>query len=148
MPVIERSVTTGLAPDDAYDYVADFANIDEWDPGVIASHPVHDGPPQIGSAYALQMRYGRAEMRMTYRVTEMDRPRVVVLRGEGERARAADRIAFEPVPGGTRIDYRAEIEMKGLLRLVQPFLGGLMRRIGDGAAEGLSDRLAEMERGG
>ena len=37
---------------------------------------------------------------------------------------AVDEIRFEPAGTGTRIDYTADIRLGGLLRLVQPFLGG------------------------
>jgi hypothetical protein len=35
---------------------------------------------------------------------------------------------FESVPGGTRFTVRGEIHLKGWARLLQPFLGGYVRR--------------------
>jgi len=146
MPVIKRSVSTGLSADVVFDYVANFESIVEWDPGVTACRKLTDGPVRVGSAYELDLRYGGTQLQMTYEVIELDAPRLVVLRGEGGRSAAVDRIAFTAEEGGgTRVDYDAEIEMKGLFRLAQPFLGGLFARVGDGARDGLQRRLAEME---
>ena len=81
---------------------------------------------------------------MTYAITEFDAPRLVVLEGDGDRSGAVDHIAFSEVEQGTRIDYVADIRLKGLFRLAEPFLGKLFARVGDGAREGLDRRLTDL----
>ena len=145
MPVIERSVTTGLPAAVVFDYVADFENIAEWDPGVLAARKVGDGPLAVGTVFDLDLRYGRRRLQMSYEVITMERPNLIVLRGDGSRSVAVDRIECIAEPGGTRVEYRAEIRLRGLLRLAEPFLGGLFASIGDGARDGLARRLSVLE---
>jgi Polyketide cyclase / dehydrase and lipid transport len=147
MPVIERMVISNLSSDVVFAYVAEFEHIVEWDPGVVACRPLTDGPVRIGSSYSLDLRYGRTSLEMTYEVTELDPSRLIVLRGTGGRIAAEDRISFVATDGGgTRVDYRADLQMRGLYRLVQPFLGAMFERVGDGAQHGLERRLGEIER--
>jgi hypothetical protein len=75
-----------------------------------------------------------------------------VLVGSGSGVSAVDDIRFGSVGTGTRIDYTADIRLTGLLRIVQPLLGGAFANIGRRAAEGmrrvLAERAARMRQGG
>ena len=54
---------------------------------------------------------------------------------------ATDDIRFEAIPSGTRIDYTADIRLRGLLRLVTPFAGGAFARIARDARDGMQRTL-------
>lgn len=144
MPIVNETVTTSLPIDAVFDYVANFENIVEWDPGVTAARKTSAAPAAVGTAYDLDLNYGGSEMQMTYTITEFDPPRLVVLEGDGARSGAVDRIAFTTVDNGTRIDYEADIRLKGLFRFAEPFLGSLFARVGEGARVGLDRRLSEL----
>jgi carbon monoxide dehydrogenase subunit G len=144
MPVITETVETDLHIEAAFDYVADFENIIEWDPGVKAARKVTDGEPGVGTEYDLDIQYGSSPLSMTYRITEWDPPRQVVLEGDGSRSFAIDRISFMPTATGTVVKYQADIRLKGIYRAAEPFLGKLFRRVGDGAREGMENRLREL----
>lgn len=141
MPVITETVETDLSIQDTFDYVANFENIVEWDPGVTAARKVTPGEAGMGTEYALDLQYGGSPLSMVYRITEWERPHLVVLEGDGSRSFAVDRISLHATATTTVVEYQADIRMKGLFRLAQPFLGGLFRTIGTGAAQGLDDRL-------
>jgi hypothetical protein len=144
MPVITETVETPLPVEAAFDYVANFEHIVEWDPGVTAVRKTTDGPPSVGSEYDLDLNYGGSPIFMTYRITEWDPPRRVVLEGDGDRTVAVDRISFSASAVGSSVEYQADIRMKGVYRVAEPFLGRLLRRIGEGAAEGLARRMHEL----
>lgn len=144
MPVITETVETDLHVEAAFDYVADFENIVEWDPGVTAVRKTTEGPPAVGTEYDLDLSYGGSPITMTYRITEWDPPRRVILEGDGDRTFAVDRISFLPSGTGSSVEYQADIRMKGIYRVAEPFLGKLFRKIGDGAVEGLDQRLREL----
>ncbi len=144
MPIVRETVTTSLPIEAAFDYVANFENIVEWDPGVTAARKSTDGATGVGTAYDLDLNYGGSDLEMTYTITEFNRPHLVVLEGDGPRSGAVDRIAFTAVDDGTRIDYEADIRLKGLFRLTEPFLGKLFARVGQGARQGLEQRLTEL----
>jgi carbon monoxide dehydrogenase subunit G len=144
MPVITETVETELHVEATFDYVANFENIVEWDPGVKAVRKVTDGEPGVGSEYDLDIQYGSSPLSMTYRITEWDPPRRIVLEGDGARSFAIDRISFLPTATGTSVEYEADIRLKGIYRAAEPFLGKLFRRVGDGAREGMDSRLREL----
>ena len=81
---------------------------------------------------------------MMYEVSALERPHRVVLTGTGSGVDAVDEIVFESVGSGTRIRYTADIRLRGLLRLAQPFLSGAFAKIGQDAAGGMRRTLAEL----
>lgn len=136
-----EQIETALPPEAAFAFVADFANSMAWDPGVATSERMDDGPPRVGSRYRLGVRLAGRIVPMEYRITVFEPFRRVVLVGAGSRVSAVDEIHFEPAGAGTRIDYTADIELGGVLRLVQPFLGGQFARIGREALAGMKQTL-------
>jgi hypothetical protein len=144
MPIVKEQVATTLSPAAAFDYVANLETIEEWDPGVVSSRKLTEGPLAVGSTYEIVVQYGGAPQAMTYTVTEVSRPSLVVLEGNGARAFAVDRISFVESDTGTAIDYEADIRLKGVFRAAEPFLGKLFARVGEGARTGLDSRLREL----
>lgn len=78
---------------------------------------------------------------MEYVVTDFEPGRRVVLAGEGSGVTAVDDIRFEATPAGTRIHYNADIRLRGLMRLFEPFAGGSFEKIGRNAREGMTRAL-------
>ncbi len=78
---------------------------------------------------------------MDYVVTTWQPPTRVVLTGAGSGVAAVDDIRFETTPTGTRIDYTADIRLRGLLRLAAPFAGGAFARIARDARDGMQRAL-------
>ncbi len=150
MTRIHERIETVLPIDAAFDYIADFANSHAWDPGTVSSRRIDTGPVQAGARYLLDVRMGDRLAQMEYRIRDFDRPTRVVLIGSGPNVDAVDDIRFERTDNGTRIDYTADIRLGGLLRFVQPFLGGSFEKIGRDAAAGMHrrlDRLATQQDG-
>ncbi len=142
MTVLHQTIETPLSIGPAFDYVADFANAQEWDPGVASSVRVDDGPVAVGARYRLDVTFNGRSLPMTYTVAELERGRRIVLRGVGSRISAVDRIDFASTPtGGTRIDYEADLRLGGILRLAQPFLGRAFDGIGKRALAGMQREL-------
>ncbi len=142
MTRIHERIETALPIEAAFDYVADFATNQEWDPGTVSSTRIDDGPVGRGARYRLEVRMGGRVVPMEYRIRDYDRPNRVVLVGHGSGVDAVDDIRFEPIDDGTAIDYTADIRLGGLLRFVQPFLGGTFEKIGRDAAAGMTRELA------
>lgn len=144
MTRIHERIETDLAVDQAFDYIADFDHADEWDPNTTEASRLGTEPPGLGVRFALEVRMGRRTAPMGYRITEYDRPRRVVLVGEGSGVMTVDDIRFERIGERTVVDYTADIRLRGLLRLAQPFLGATVRAIGQQAAEGMNRELARL----
>lgn len=142
MTRIHERIQTDLPIEAAFDYIADFANNQEWDPGTASSTRIDDGPVDRGARYQLDVRMGGRVAPMEYRIRDFERPHRVVLVGHGSGVDAVDDIRFERTDDGTAIDYTADIRLGGILRIVQPFLGGTFAKIGRDAATGMTRTLA------
>ena len=141
MPRLHETITTALPIDEAFAFVADFANCAVWDPNTATSVRIDDGPVRVGARYALGVRQRGSVVPMEYRVTAWEPGSRVVLAGEGSGVRATDDIRFEATPTGTRIDYTADISLTGAMRLVQPFAGGAFSKLAKDAATGMEAAL-------
>jgi carbon monoxide dehydrogenase subunit G len=141
MTRLHETIETPLPIDDAFAFVADFANAQHWDPGVASSARVDDGPVALGARYLLGVRMRGRVAPMEYRITTYEPPRRVVLTGEGSGVSAVDEIRFEATSSGTRIDYTAHIRLGGWMRLVEPLAGGAFRKIATDALGGMQKAL-------
>jgi hypothetical protein len=143
MAVLREQIDTTLGIDDAFAFVADFANAQHWDPGVATSVRLDSGPVAVGARYQLGIRMSGRVTPMEYTVTTFDAPNRVVLSGEGSGVSAIDDIAFERTATGTKISYLADIRLRGAMRLLAPFAGGSFRKIADNARAGMERALAD-----
>ena len=144
MTRIHERIVTNLPIEAAFDYIADFANSQQWDPGTTSSRRLDDGPVGAGARYALTVKMGGRTAPMEYRIRDFDRPRRVVLIGSGSNVNAVDDIRFEEAATGTIVDYTADITLGGLLRFAEPFLGGTFKKIGRDAAAGMDAALEDL----
>ena len=141
MPTLRETITTELPPDEAFSFVADFANSPAWDPGTATAERIGTAPVGAGARYRLGVRMRGRTVPMEYRIEEYEAPRRVVLRGSGSGVDARDEITFNQDGTGSRIDYVAEIHLTGLLRFLEPFLGGAFAKLGREAAAGMTRAL-------
>lgn len=130
------------ARDAAFAYTADFSNIADWDPGVVASERLTPGPVAVGSRFRVEVKFGRGTLPMVYEITELDPGRRVVLRGSGDGLDAVDDIRLIPQEDGMVVDYTADLTFHGLLRLLRPVMRIPLRRVGERAADGLAAALS------
>jgi carbon monoxide dehydrogenase subunit G len=145
MTTLRERIDTNLPLDEAFAFVADFSNAARWDPGVASSERIDveagAGPVGTGSRFRLGVRMGGRVTPMDYEITTWDPPRRVVLQGAGSGVSAVDDIRFHDTPSGTRIEYVADIRLRGLLRLLSPFAGGAFATIARNARQGMQRAL-------
>jgi carbon monoxide dehydrogenase subunit G len=141
MVTLFETIEVGCSTAEAFEFVSDFANAEAWDPGVKESRRVGNGPVGVGAVFRLVVMFRGTSLPMTYRIVEYQPPRRVVLHGEGATVDAVDEILLEPVGGRTRLTYRADLKMRGILALATPFLRGAFDRMGKRAVEGLRRAL-------
>lgn len=143
MTRLHEHLTTPLAQAEAFAYIADFVNSEEWDPGVATAERVDDGPVRVGAHYRLGVHLAGRVAPMDYRITVLEAPDRVVLEGTGSGVTAVDDIRFTRDGDVTRIEYIADIKLGGLLRLVQPLLGGAFKTLARNAVGGMQRTLDE-----
>lgn len=141
MTKIQERLETRLGLEETFAYIADFANSEEWDPGVDRAERIDDGPIGVGARYRLGVHLAGRVAPMEYRITVFDPPHRVVLEGEGSGVTAVDDIRFERAGEVTKIEYTADIRLGGLLRFIQPFLGGAFEKLAANAVAGMRSTL-------
>ncbi len=123
----EETLRGSCPPQAAFEYLAEFANIQAWDPTVLAARRLTAGPVRVGSRFALLMQFGARPVSMRYTLTEMQPPYRLVLQGRGASFRAVDSLAIEPAGAGFRLRYKVHIDFdraagKYLGRLAAPLV--------------------------
>lgn len=141
MALLQETLEVARPLDEVFAFVGDFANTKDWDPGVSDSRKVTEGPVGVGTRYAVDVLFNGRTLPMTYEVTTWDPPNRVVLRGEGSTVTAVDDIRFEATERGTRVRYSADLRLKGLLKLAEPFMKGRFEKTGKDAIAGMRRSL-------
>lgn len=128
-------------PTEVFAYLADFSRASEWDPGIVEARRLSEGPTAVGSRFEVVALFRGKRQRFEYVVTEYDEGRRIVLHGEGARAVSDDTITVEGSDGRTSVTYEADLRLKGVFRVAEPFLGRTVERMGDDALAGLEAKL-------
>jgi carbon monoxide dehydrogenase subunit G len=141
MPRLHETIDTSLPPDEAFAFIADFANCPQWDPNTPTAERIGSGPAGAGARYKLGVLQRGKVVPMEYTISAWEPSSRVVLDGVGSGVRATDDIRFTATPTGTRVDYTADIHLTGLMRLAEPFAGGAFDKIAKDAAAGMKKAL-------
>lgn len=142
--ILRRSVPSSVSPARTWAYLADFTNTTEWDPGTVST-TLTSGDGTVGTTYANTSRFLGRTVHLTYRVTEHDPGRLLVLQAQQPRMLSRDTIEVHPdhgADGGCTVTYTAEFTFSGLTRLVEPLLTPAFERLGDRAEAGMRQALA------
>ena len=138
--VLDETITVPRTRDDCFAWVADFAHIEQWDPGVRSATRLVEGPPRVGSEYRVNMKAGFA---LHYTVTEFEAPSRILMDVRSTLFDAIEEIRFDAVPEGTRIRYIARFHPRALLGLAARAMPGMMDSVGKSAMRGLRRALED-----
>jgi carbon monoxide dehydrogenase subunit G len=137
-----REIEVPMPADVTFAYLADFANAAEWDPGIAEARRLTPEPTAEGSRFEIIAVFRGNRQRYEYVVTEFEDGKRIALHGAGEKALSDDLITVSAAGDATRVRYEAEIRLKGVFRIAEPFLRSTFTRMGDDALDGLAARLA------
>lgn len=132
----------------AFDHLADFTTVAEWDPGVTEATRLDEGPLAVGSRFRVVVKTGPRTATLVYEVRELEPGRRIRLVAESSLLRSDDVITVTPAgDGGATVVYEADLQLRGVAVVASPFLGLVFDRIGDRAAAGLRRALDELATG-
>lgn len=137
-----REIEVETPAEPTFAYLSDFSNTAEWDPGIAEARRLTPAPTVVGSRFEVVALFRGRRQRFEYVVTELVEGTRVALRGEGEKALSDDAISVTPQDGGARVIYEADLRLKGVYRIAEPFLRSTVERMGDAALDRLAARLA------
>jgi len=134
---IRSSKPTG----EAFAYMSDLRNFDEWDPGTVSAVQVMGGGPGLAAEYDLSVKGPVGNLEFRYVTTEFDPPRRFVVKGTNRFFTSIDTITVEPATGdkgaGSIVGYHAELLLNGPLSIFDKLLAKGFQGPGDKAAAGL-----------
>jgi carbon monoxide dehydrogenase subunit G len=136
-----RGTVETTKPDEAvFDYVADFRNVDEWDPGTVSiSQTVGDGAG-LGACYRLVTKFVGRSVPLDYKTTDFERSGRLVLSFEGGNISGTDTVTVSRSGEKTLLMYSVDFQLKKL-RVLTPLIAPLFRRAADKALAGLAKAL-------
>lgn len=129
MPTVSRTFTVDPAPSVVLDYLQDFSNAEEWDPGTESCTRRDSGPVQVGSTFHNESKIAGVSTELVYELVERTDERLVFV-GENDSAKSTDTISVVPDGTGSEVTYEAVIELKGAAKLAAPGVKLVFERIG------------------
>lgn len=141
--LLERTVETTASPEAVFDYLADFTNTTEWDPGTVSTSR-RSGDGGVGTVYDNVSEFNGRRTELVYEVVRHERPSTVQLRGTNKTVTAVDTMTVRPMGEGSSVTYTADFEFHGIAKVAVPFLGKAFAKLGDEAEEGLRTALARL----
>lgn len=145
---IEQTFRIARPPETVFDYMTDPANLAAWQTSKTRVEAETDGPPRQGYRVREWTKPpGGREFEQLVEFTVFDRPHrlhVHIVEGpypvDGTWTLTADQ------PGTSSIHFVAEGEMRGLMRLLEPIGGRMMRRQFAGYHENLRVNVEALDR--
>lgn len=129
MTSVSRTFTVEPSPDRVIDYLKDFSNAPEWDPGTEWCERIDHGPIAPGSRWKNSSKIAGVSTELVYELKELTDDRVV-FEGTNDTATATDTITVRPHEGGSEITYDAHIQMHGIAKVADPVMKVVFEKIG------------------
>lgn len=136
------TILTSRPGEEVFDYMADFTSVAEWDGTVTRADRVGSKPPGLGAHFEVVVRMLGRENELCYETIEYERPHRFVLKADAGALTSVDEVRVRETAEGTELVYDAKLEPNGLMKLADPVLGLLFKRLGNQAADGLARELS------
>jgi uncharacterized protein YndB with AHSA1/START domain len=130
-------VTLEQPPERAFDFFVDFRNEPAWNPDCLTVEKISDGPIGVGTTFTGKMkRVGSSESE----IVALERPRHCSVVDRSRAAAGTFDFRFTPHDDGTRVDVTMRMQPRGPMRLLQPLMARMVKRM-------LADLPEKMRRG-
>ncbi|WP_145942092.1 SRPBCC family protein [Corynebacterium glyciniphilum] len=141
MPTVSRTFTVSADRNTVVDYLKDFSNAEEWEPGTQTCRRLDDGPVDVGSRWHNTSKLLGISTELVYELTHADRDRLQFI-GRNDTATSTDTMTFRDTPDGTEITYTADIAFHGAAKLADLPARLLFEKVGTEIVTKLTDILA------
>lgn len=110
---INETIEISRPPQEVFDYVSDMARHPEWQDQLLAAVVETEGSTRVGTRVKQTRRVGRGTRTFTLEVTEHGPPNRLAFRGIDGPVRPQGKITLEPLEGGERTRYSAQLDFEG-----------------------------------
>lgn len=108
-------------PHQVVDYLKDFGNAVEWDPGTQLCTRIDSGPIVQGASWRNVSKILGVTAELTYTLDSLSASNLVFV-GKNKSSTSTEKIYVDAANTGSVITYRNELEMHGLIALFNPVL--------------------------
>jgi diacylglycerol O-acyltransferase / wax synthase len=124
--VVDNSIDIASAPEQVFAYVTDPQHELEWNAQLADAEKLTAGPIGVGSRFRMRFRRGVGDSLVEY--VQFEPPRFWASMSTSRRLDVRFEGTVIPIQAGSRLVVRTLLLPKGMLRLLQPVLRGVMRR--------------------
>jgi len=124
-PTVSRTFTTTAPPEAVHDYLADFTNAEEWDPGTVSCERVA-GDGGVGTVYRNVSSFLGRTSEITYMTVEVERPTRIHLTGHNQQFDGHDVLGVRASGTGSEVTYTAEFAFSGAARFAAPLVAAYL----------------------
>jgi carbon monoxide dehydrogenase subunit G len=143
MPTVARSFTVTAPPPRVIDYLKDFGNTEEWDPGTQTCTRRGDGQIGEGASWHNVSKIFGVTAELTYTLEKLTESTLVFV-GENKSSTSTDTITVDPDDSGSRLTYRADLEMKGAAKMLNPVMKLVFEKLASDTEKQLSTVLNQL----
>ncbi len=118
---VERTFIVNRPIDEVFNYLSDFENTQEWDPGTLETTRT-GGDGGLGTTYRNRSSFMGRKVELTYRTVGFDRPTFFSCQGTNTTATATDTMTFTREGERTQIQYRADFVFRGVAKFIAPLI--------------------------
>ncbi|WP_375478501.1 SRPBCC family protein [uncultured Jatrophihabitans sp.] len=140
MTSVSRTFTVSAAPATVLDYLADFTNAEEWDPGTQKCTRNDAGPVVVGASWHNVSKIMGTTTELEYTLkTRTDEQ--IVLVGRNKSATSIDSITVRAADGGSEITYHVDLEMHGAAKLATPAMKLVFEKLANDTEKQMTEVL-------
>jgi carbon monoxide dehydrogenase subunit G len=143
MPTVARSFSVAAPPPRVVDYLKDFGNAEEWDPGTQKCTRRGDGQIGEGTSWHNVSKIFGVTAELTYTLEKLTESTLVFV-GKNKSSTSTDTITVDPDDSGSRLTYRADLEMKGTAKILNPVMKLVFEKLASDTEKQLSMVLNQL----
>ena len=143
---MSRTFDVRPEPDLVVDYLKDFSNAEDWDPGTESCVRTDTGPLGVGSTWHNTSKIAGITTELDYTLQTLTRDTIVLV-GRNDTATSTDTITVVANPDGTgsRITYEAVIELSGAAKVADPIMKIVFEKIGSNTEDDMTTVLNRLQ---
>ncbi len=121
MPTVSRTFSVSPPPAKVVDYLKDFGNAEDWDPGTQTCTRTDGGALAEGASWHNVSNIFGVTAELTYVLRELTDSKLVFV-GTNKSSTSTDTITVVPDGRGSKLTYRADLEMNGAAKVLNPVM--------------------------
>jgi uncharacterized protein YndB with AHSA1/START domain len=125
MQRVERTARIGAPPETVFAYLADLANLPEWQAGVVTAEMTSDGSVGVGSTARVVRQLLGQSVEAPLTITAYEPPSRLAIGSEVSGVAASAELELAPADGSaTSLHFSMEIRGSGMTRFMEPMIAG------------------------